>query len=210
MKNHSSLPEGKRALPGALCGLAGALIVAGLWVLEYSTTADLLLKDWFSSIDFQVVIHYVCPQVEMLVASIVLAFVISWIVLDCEGFARQSFVILLVLVLLVGTSLLGALWGWLLNPLLASVAVCSSGLLAMLYALQHSMPCDRRVIGKKANARLLAEESGEVLPTRHRSAEVPSESAELARDAALSQSVEKVMMPFPSIKTKVGDEHGKD
>ncbi len=210
MKNLSSLAEGKRALPGVLCGLAGGLIVAGLWVLEYTVGVDLLLKEWYQAREPQLTIEHVCPHVVVLAASVVLAFIVSWVVLDCRGFLRQSFVILLVLIVFIGTSLSAALFGWLLNPLLPLVAVSSSGLLAMLYALQHNMPCDRGISEQSEGGESLTEVKSKTTPTRHMSVEVPSESAEHAKNDALSQSVEKVMMPFPAITAKVGEEHGKD
>ncbi len=178
MINSSTLPKGTRALPGLLCGVAGGLVTAGLWILELIIPLNLWLRDFYLSLDASLSLDKSVPELENLIGSLMLAFVVSATTLDCRGAIRQAIVVVFFVILVIGASMVAALWNWYLSPFLSLIAIISSGLFSMIYAAQHSMPCE------------IVEENDCL-----RSDDVVSKEEE--------KIVEKVMVPFSTISSAV-------
>lgn len=142
MNEQPTIPNGKIALPGLLCGVAGGLMAAGLWILEIAASVDGLWSDWMTGLDLPLEIEHVCDPLYLLFGAVVLGFLLSWIILDCIGVGRILFILVFCSLLLVGASLLASLWGWMLSPFLPLVAVWGGGLSALFYNVEHVMPCE--------------------------------------------------------------------
>ena len=134
-------PQGSLKMPSLLCGGCGALLaivvsLSGLLKDRREEVSQFILqKDFYTEEMWQL-----NPEGEWAVAcgiSVCLAFFI----LDSCGFWRRFLLGLCAVVLTSSSVFTLALWGVLFVPLCVIIAITATVLFAILYASQHTMPC---------------------------------------------------------------------
>ncbi|SHJ82830.1 hypothetical protein SAMN02745181_2732 [Rubritalea squalenifaciens DSM 18772] len=142
MSTHVVKPIGQVALPGFLCGLAGAGLAIGLDVMGVLGVAQQRLTEVFQGKPFyQQDFSTWAPHWDWALGG-VLAILVALAVLDSPGAWRRFFVGFFALVLLIGVAPLLVLWGKFWSPVVPAVAVIWSWFCAVVYSSQHRMPCD--------------------------------------------------------------------
>ena len=130
-------------LPTLLCASCGSLLAIVLTLLG-------LLMPW--KVAFQQFVvdgkfydgesHFVQAEVEWVVC-VVLSLALCASLLDSAGILRRLFILLAASTLLIGACFSMALWGMTFSPVAVLIAVVVSSICAVVYASQHTMPCEQ-------------------------------------------------------------------
>lgn len=149
-------------LPTLLCASCGSLLAIVLTLLG-------LLMPW--KVAFQQFVvdgkfydgesHLVQAEVEWVVC-VVLSLALCASLLDSVGIIRRLFILSAASTLLIGACFSMALWGMTFSPVAVLVAVVVSSICAVVYASQHTMPCEQfAMIVPQSNAEV-AEQNSEI------------------------------------------------
>lgn len=145
-------PAGEVIIPALLCGAAGTVLSAILYLIGRYKGLDQMLKDKYVAEPYHMQGDYTLHDGWNLILLVLMCFGISFAVLDIDKAWRRVVLFLLALVVIMLCSPVMMMWDIFWSPVMVLGGLLWSWLCAFIYSVQHTMPCERFVPVRRMEA----------------------------------------------------------
>ena len=135
-------PEGTVVLPALLCASTGTILSVGLELMGFYQSGSAYLTALWSGAPFYLQDPMTLGTIGNWVLTWVLSFLVVIAMMDTAGLWRRILLALVALLLMLGAVPCLVLWGGLWDPITSLVALLWASCCAVIYTLQHRMPCE--------------------------------------------------------------------
>lgn len=142
MSSSPSKPVGTRFTPSLICAVTGSVLAIGLSEMGFFIKADLFVAELWERKPFDLVDPIEIEAVISWVVAFMSCWVLSYCTLDSAKLWRRCLLLAMGVFLAAFLSPTMMLWGILWSPVLLLVGLSWTWLCSVIYASQHTMPCD--------------------------------------------------------------------
>mgnify|MGYP001819991949 CR=1 FL=1 len=160
MSDSTAAVSGHPVYAAGVIGSFSLALVLLLEVLGVFSGAEVGLRDSYRDYGFLVDADASQPGWALWLTG-GLIYLLPWVLFEIPGTQRRLLVLVGVLVLLVLTSPVLALWLVYWNPASGLLALAWAGLCSLLWAKQHPMPCEGELLDESQREKIIAIEEGE-------------------------------------------------